>query len=519
MASVTSRLELDTTNFRAGIDAAKAGVNDLRVAAQRGLNLGGMITGGAAIAAFRQIASEMDNVATKAAQIGVSAETMQKLSHVADQNGTDVETLSRAFTRLNVTLAGSSEVSTRAAGALEKLGLEKAAFAAATVEQKLTLVADAFASMEDRGAASAAIVDLFGQRAAEMTRLFAEGGENIRNTMESLTVVSDEDVARIKKINDTLDTMGQSARNAGASLLGSWIEAIEYVGGAAGVTFDNIAAGLEGIADGRPIAEIWEEGKFRLEQYHGTQVEMDATMRAHAEEQRDRERQAAVEREAAAEKAIADAEALAEHKKIHAKAQKEYEREQKAADRERESFQKRMEANIERMTEALDKARTTRQESLLTDEELLDLRYRQLQQTEEEIRTMESAAEAGEQTQEQILDLITAQIRQEELLLEIRQRQNAENEKATAERERELATSERQAEQAEREARTRMEGSAAGRFDSLRSIGLSAAGVNYAAAPASKELAELQKQTRELENIRQEIRDQDRSTPATFAGL
>jgi hypothetical protein len=115
--------------------------------------------------------------------------------------------------------------------------------------------------------------------------------------------------------------------------------------------------------------------------------------------------------------------------------------------------------------------------------------------------------------------VLTHQVQQYELMMEIEEARQKVAEKAARDAEQAAREQLRSAQEQTELARQRVTGSGPGQFDRLRQIGLGASGVNYAAAPPSRELRELEIQTRKLEEIRAEVSRLEVGGLASFAGL
>ena len=519
MATIKSRLELDTSRFRSGMDAARGSVDDLRRVADRGLNIGRMIGGAAVVATMRSIAREMDEIVTKARQLGITGEAMQRLSHVANQSGTNVETLSRALTRVSAELNSATDAGARTTSALAALGVDRTAFQVADAESRLHMLADAFSGMEDRGAASAAVVDLFGQRAAEMIRLLDEGGDALRRTGGEINVVSEADLARIKAVNDQLGRYMQNMRNLGATAMGTVARGVEGITDLASERMHAGMVGLERLRDGDPLGEVWRDGRRELENFFIEFAGRDERERERWRRQVREAEEAAERRIKAEEEARAAEVASAEKQRTEQERARDAAREAEQVARDRARYEEQISRNVEELTKALQAIRIEREEAAMTEDEILRKRQAELDLLQRNLERMRDWAAANELTNEEVVEVLAAQIREQELLLELeearaRAAEHRRREEADALRERE-----REVESEARMERRRLEGAGAGGFDRLRQIGLGAAGVNYGAAPPSRELRVLEQIERRVEEVREEVRDSGGVPVARFRGI
>lgn len=185
-------------------------------------------------------------------QLGVSFEFVQTLEEAGKRADVSIEQLSGSFARLQNTLAGTDEESKKATAALERLGVSVSEFGALSEEQRIELIGEKLAQIEDPAQRSAAAIALFGRSGVQLLPFFNEL-ELAASDMERFgRAVTDLDRQRLADFGGGLDALSLSAQGLGTSLL------LPFTGLAEGISFAlaEITAGITAIVD--PIGRILE---------------------------------------------------------------------------------------------------------------------------------------------------------------------------------------------------------------------------------------------------------------------
>jgi len=151
-------------------------------------------------------------------QLGVSFDFVQVLEEAGNRADVSIEQLSGSFARLQNTLAGGDEESKKASDALRQLGVTVAEFGALSEQQRIELIGERLATIEDPAQRSAAAIALFGRSGVQLLPFFNEL-DGAANDIERLgSSVSDLDRARLAEFGAGIDALGVATRGLGQEL-------------------------------------------------------------------------------------------------------------------------------------------------------------------------------------------------------------------------------------------------------------------------------------------------------------
>jgi TP901 family phage tail tape measure protein len=194
-----------------------------------GLAVQAIRTGAAfAVDLVKGFASAGDEIAKTARQLGVGAESLQRLRFAAERSGVSTAALERSFRTLQTGLIDARERGVGpAVDGLELLGLTIEDVPVDDAEAAFGVIADALRDVESEAERSSIAADLFGQRAGiELKSLLAEGSEGIDalgDRAEALGGVLGEDtLTSAEQLTDAftdLQTLFEGVKNTiGAAL-------------------------------------------------------------------------------------------------------------------------------------------------------------------------------------------------------------------------------------------------------------------------------------------------------------
>ena len=185
-------------------------------------------------------------------QLGVSFEFVQTLEEAGRRSDVSIEQLSGSFARLQNTLAGADEESKKAQAALQRLGVSVQDFGALSEQQRIDLIGERLAAIEDPAQRSAAAIALFGRSGVQLLPFFNELGGAATDMERFGRAVTDLDRERLADFGGGLDALSLSTQGLGTSLL------LPFTGLAEGISFGlaEIIAGITAIVD--PIGRILE---------------------------------------------------------------------------------------------------------------------------------------------------------------------------------------------------------------------------------------------------------------------
>tara|TARA_R110002020_G_scaffold29874_3_gene94317 strand:+ start:981 stop:2216 length:1236 start_codon:yes stop_codon:yes gene_type:complete len=192
------------------------------------------------------IIDKFDRIGKLATRFDVTAETLQKLGHVAQIGGADLETVAKAMKTLNTSAADAKEGMATYVREFDTLGIKVDDFFKLNHEQRWLAIADAVKNATDRNAAMAAITKLMGRAGAEVFTILEQGGAATREMMESITVAKDETVKAIEEINDKMTELATVSGGTFANIFVGVIDGVMAVGKAIAMTVGMAKAMLPG---------------------------------------------------------------------------------------------------------------------------------------------------------------------------------------------------------------------------------------------------------------------------------
>lgn len=138
---------------------------------------------------------------------GVGATTLGGIGFAAQQAGTDLEGVAKAFGKLNLYIADAQAGNEKALDTFRKLGISIGELKTQRTEEIFAKVADAFASFEDDANKAAGANLLFGKTYQSVLPLLDEGGDSLRKNIgyyERYSGVTEDLVRASDQFNDAL---------------------------------------------------------------------------------------------------------------------------------------------------------------------------------------------------------------------------------------------------------------------------------------------------------------------------
>ena len=170
-----------------------------------------------AVSAFKDLTSEFARLGDLADRLGISGESIQRLSYLAQQGGADVETMARAMTKMTVALNSSQPEAKKAAELLGELGINVSKFKSMAVEEQIIQLADAFDRSGGDARTFSTTLGLLGQKAGDLIPTFRMGAEAVREMLKEAPVLGEKQLDDIKQYDDAMQRlyMGFKAAAAG----------------------------------------------------------------------------------------------------------------------------------------------------------------------------------------------------------------------------------------------------------------------------------------------------------------
>lgn len=182
----------------------------------RNVGIAAVAMGAAMSAAGRQAISALDGVGKKAAQIGTTAEELQRFAFAARSAGVDSTKLESSLERFVKRLGEAEQGFGAAKRALEAMGLSAEELAKMPLSEAVALVADELGEMGSASEQAANAAALFGREGVAMINMLRDGGDALRDTMNAAdafgAVVSNETVAAAEALEDRMGRLSDGIK-------------------------------------------------------------------------------------------------------------------------------------------------------------------------------------------------------------------------------------------------------------------------------------------------------------------
>lgn len=221
MAAVIGALRVDlglnSAEFQAGLDRARAGLGSFARTAGAGLAVVAASAAAAGVAlgvAVRRSIDNADTMGELAEKIGVSVEALTSLGYAAKMSGTDTETLATGLRKLSQNMLAVAQGGTGpVATAFKALGINirDANGALRSSDDVLIELAAKFSQLEDGATKTALAMQLFGKTGAELVPFLNQGKDGIAALQAEADrlgiTLSNETAAAAGQFNDAMDRM------------------------------------------------------------------------------------------------------------------------------------------------------------------------------------------------------------------------------------------------------------------------------------------------------------------------
>ncbi|CAN5463391.1 hypothetical protein BH20VER3_BH20VER3_01000 [soil metagenome] len=196
-------------------------------------SLGNLVAFGAIEEGLRRLIEKGSRISDLADRFGVSTEALQRFGNVAEQDGSSLEAVAKAFNRLTVAREDAQRGLKDAIDSFKGLGVTMEEIKNLSVEELFYKIGDAVANASDQSTAYANVTKLMGRSAGELIPTFQRGSAAIREQGQSLGVLSDETVRSLDKIGDELSALKNRLFVFGGALITFFAK----IGSAIGETF------------------------------------------------------------------------------------------------------------------------------------------------------------------------------------------------------------------------------------------------------------------------------------------
>lgn len=167
-----------------------------------------------------ELFNEFDRLAKLSSRLDIDVETFQKLSRLAELNGTDIEALAKAMTRLKAAYGDADGEGEKVAETLKSLGIDAEKFIGMRLDAQVLELSAAYERSGGSAKAFSDVLELLGLRAADLIPLLKAGPDAAREAMDNMNVVSADAVASIERMNDAWGELVAELKAAVAGPLG-----------------------------------------------------------------------------------------------------------------------------------------------------------------------------------------------------------------------------------------------------------------------------------------------------------
>ena len=201
------------------------------------------------VAGARELMNEFDRIGDLAVRFDTSAETIQKVGAAAKMSGTDIEAVAGAMTKEGIAATKAADYGGEMAEKFAKAGIDAKAFAAADLDKKLLMIAQAYQDAAGDASKLNAIISIMGSKGGANLIPLISNIDELTATMNGAAVASNDTVAKIQEVNDTIDKSTMQLKVWAAELLGYFVQVSERIGdrlgGGVGRTVKEMDAEIE----------------------------------------------------------------------------------------------------------------------------------------------------------------------------------------------------------------------------------------------------------------------------------
>lgn len=195
------------------IDTVAGGFS--RLAAALGVSFGA----GAAAREFSRFVDDADRLGKTAQKLGFAVEELQRVGYAAELNGVNFQTMAVAIQRATRRIAEvASTGKGEAAPALDALGVSAEQLTRLGLEDRMAVLADAFANVSDQGERVRLAFKLFDTEGVDMVRVLQDGSAAFRELTQEAEragrVLDKEATEAAERLNDAMSRVAAAKDRA-----------------------------------------------------------------------------------------------------------------------------------------------------------------------------------------------------------------------------------------------------------------------------------------------------------------
>jgi hypothetical protein len=231
MATVSTKMVLDTTGFNRGIKSAESSMSKFKSMAGTAAMAGIAAGFAAAAAATVGLAAGIKNVldiggalSDLSSRTGVAAGELRVLQEAFKQNGLSADQVGTTINKMQRALVEAGQKGGETARAFDTLGLNLDGLRAMSSADQLQTIGNAIAALPDPAARAAAAMQIFGRSGGELLTLFSNSGA-LSNAARTIGLQAD----LLTKNANIFDRASDILNSVGAKLEGFFVGVADQV--------------------------------------------------------------------------------------------------------------------------------------------------------------------------------------------------------------------------------------------------------------------------------------------------
>lgn len=193
-------------------------------------SLKGMLAGAFSVTAIVAFADRMREIRNQALRLGTSAESVQRIGKAAKSADVDFEALAKSLNKVTLEAAKAARGDKAAGNIFERLHMDGAKFVMLPMEQKLIALSAAFERSRGSGDATAAMLELLGERGTEIIPLLAQGPKALAEGMKNAQVQSNATVRELANFSKQVEKIESQTKRWLGSFIGGLSQAAAWLG-------------------------------------------------------------------------------------------------------------------------------------------------------------------------------------------------------------------------------------------------------------------------------------------------
>ena len=261
--TLSTFIKMDISDFQKKLNSAQRNIRKVGQSMQK---VGSTMTKGLSVpivagaTAIGMLVNKSVNASEELVRLsdvtGISVEELQRMKYVGSQLGVELETMTKANTRLTRSIGEAANGNKEAIQAFEGLGISiyDANGQLKESPEIFNEVIDKLGSIEDPVLRDALAMQLMGKSAMDLNPLIKAGADEIENLKDKADelglVLSEEQVTALESFGDEMDTVNTKLQVAGAQIAVALLPFLERLLEVVNELLPPVLAFLKGMAEG-----------------------------------------------------------------------------------------------------------------------------------------------------------------------------------------------------------------------------------------------------------------------------